>query len=263
MLSMTLALLLSQTPKLAAPSWTAVEVSPEKAQFFALHLSSALRDRGLSVISSQDIATLLGVERQKQLLGCAEDSSSCMVELAGALGAQLVLSGSIAKLETTYQVNLRVLQSSDGKVVAQQVVRAESQEQLLVALDDAAASLARQLASGTTPGSAPKASSLAWIPVVGAGVFAVLGGVFLGLASARSAELDAELLRIPTPARPDLDFLAQQGVTMERLAWGSFAVAGAAGVTAVLMFLLGAPPPATVSVTPMNGGAVVGVRGAL
>jgi len=57
MLSMTLALLLSQTPKLAAPSWTAVEVSPEKAQFFALHLSSALRDRGLSVITSQDIAT--------------------------------------------------------------------------------------------------------------------------------------------------------------------------------------------------------------
>jgi hypothetical protein len=29
-------LFLSQTPKLAAPSWTAVEVSPEKVQVFAL-----------------------------------------------------------------------------------------------------------------------------------------------------------------------------------------------------------------------------------
>lgn len=258
MLSMTLALLLSQTPKLAAPSWTAVEVSPEKAQFFALHLSSALRDRGLSVINSADIATLLGVERQKQLLGCGEDSSNCMVELASALGAQLVLSGSIAKLETTYRVNLRVLQSSDGKVVAQQAVRADSQEQLLAALDDAAASLAAQLQPG-----APRASagirSFAWIPAVGAGVFAVLGGVFLGLASATSAELDGKLK--PGVMRDSLGAIVQQGESRERLAWGSFAVAGAAGVTAVLMFLLGAPPPATVSVTPVNGGAVAGAGG--
>ncbi|MDP1917049.1 MAG: hypothetical protein Q8L14_12420 [Myxococcales bacterium] len=258
MLSLTLALLLSQTPKLAAPSWNAVEVSPEKAQFFALHLSSALRDRGLSVISSQDIATLLGVERQKQLLGCGEDSSNCMVELASALGAQLVLSGSIAKLETTYRVNLRVLQSSDGKVVAQQAVGAESQEQLLVALDDAAASLAAQLQPGA-PRASARVRSFAWIPAAGAGAFVVVGGVFLGLASASSAELDRKLE--PGVMRDSLGATVQQGESRERLAWAAFAVAGAAGVTAVLMFLLGAPPPATVSVAPVSGGAVAGVGG--
>lgn len=256
MLSMTLALLLSQAPKLAAPAWTAVEVSPEKAQFFALRLSSALGDRGLSVITSADIGTLLGVERQKQLLGCGEDSSNCMVELASALGAQLVLSGSIAKLETTWQVSLRVLQSSDGKVVAQQAVRAESQEELLVALDDAAASLARQLEPKPPPGSARR---VAWIPAVGAGVFVVLGSVFLGLASASSAELDRKL--VPGVMRVSLDAVVQEGQLRERLAWASFAVAGAAGVTAVLMFVLGAPPPATVSITPVTGGAVAGVGG--
>ena len=256
MLSMTLALLLSQTPKLAAPSWTAVDVSPEKAQFFALRLSSALGDRGLSVITSQDIATLLGVERQKQLLGCGEDSSSCMVELASALGAQLVLSGSIAKLETTYQVSLRVLQSADGKVVAKEAVRAETQEQLLVALDDAAASLARQLEPKAPAGSARR---VAWIPAVGAGVFVVLGSVLLGLAGATSAELDRKL--VPGVMMADLVGVVQEGQTRERLAWVSFAAAGAAGVTAVLMFLLGAPPPATVSIAPVTGGAVAGVGG--
>ncbi|MDP3237735.1 MAG: hypothetical protein Q8N26_33410 [Myxococcales bacterium] len=256
MLSMTLVLLLSQTPKLAAPSWTAVEVSPEKAQFFALHLSSALRDRGLSVITSADIATLLGVERQKQLLGCGEDSANCMVELGSALGAQLVVTGSIAKLETTYQVNLRVLQSADGKVVAQQAVRAETQEELLVALDDAATSLARQLEPKPPAGSA---RNVAWIPAVGAGVFAVLGGVFLGLAGASSAELDRKL--VPGVMMADVVGVVREGQSREGLAWGSFAVAGAAGVTAVLMFLLGTPPPATVSLVPVNGGAVAGLGG--
>lgn len=256
MLSLTLALLLSQTPKLAAPSWTAVEVSPEKAQFFALHLSSALRDRGLSVITAQDIATLLGVERQKQLLGCGEDTSNCMVELGSALGAQLVLTGSIAKLETTYQVNLRVLQSADGKVVAQQAVRAETQEKLLAALDEAAGSLARQLEPRAPAGSA---RNVAWIPAVGAGVFVVVGSVFLGLAGASSAELERKL--VFGVMRADLAPVVEEGQSRERLGWGSFAVAGAAGVTAVLMFLLGAPPPATVSIAPVNGGAVAGVGG--
>jgi hypothetical protein len=37
---------------------------------------------------------LLGLERQKQMLGCAEDSSNCLAELAGALGARFVLNGS-------------------------------------------------------------------------------------------------------------------------------------------------------------------------
>lgn len=258
MLSMTLVLLLSQTPKLAAPSWATVEVSPEKAQFFALHLSSALRNRGLSVITSADIATLLGVERQKQLLGCGEGSSNCMVELASALGAQLVLTGSIAKLETSYQVNLRVLQSSDGKVVAAEAVRAATQERLLFALDDAAVSLAKQLEPKPPPGSA---RNVAWIPAVGAGVFGVLGGVFFGLASASSAELDGRL--VPGVTMADLVPVVQRGQSMELLAWGSFAVAGAAGVTAVLMFLLGAPPPATVSITPVTGGAVAGIGGVL
>jgi hypothetical protein len=214
----------------------------------------------LSVISSQDIATLLGVERQKQLLGCGEDSSNCMVELASALGAHLVLTGSIAKLETSYRVNLRVLQSADGKVVAQEAVAAETQEKLLAALTDAAASLAAQLQPGAPRVSASVgARRFAWIPAVGAGVFAVLGGVFLGLAGASSAELDRKLVAGVMMA--DLVGVVREGQSRERLGWGSLGIAGAAGVTAVLMFLLGAPPPATVSIAPVHGGAVAGIGG--
>lgn len=43
------------------------------------------------VVSQADIRTLLGVERQKQLLGCGEDAASCMAELSGALDARYLL----------------------------------------------------------------------------------------------------------------------------------------------------------------------------
>lgn len=40
------------------------------------------RDKRLEVTTSADLAQLLGVERQKQLLGCGSDTENCMAELA-------------------------------------------------------------------------------------------------------------------------------------------------------------------------------------
>lgn len=237
MLSLMVALTLAQAPKLAAPAWDGVEVSAEKAQFFSLHLASALRDRGVSVITSQDIAAVLGVERQKQLLGCNDAASSCMLELSNALGAQLILTGVVAKLESSYQVNLRVLSGTDGKVVAQELVRGESQEKLLLALDDAARSIARQLEPRAPPGSA---RALAWIPAVAAGAFAVAGGVFYGLALERSSTLDRML--VPGATREALAPVVSAGQTFELLGWAGFGLAVGSGVTALVMFLVGAPP---------------------
>ncbi|MER2566326.1 MAG: hypothetical protein ABTQ32_36725 [Myxococcaceae bacterium] len=250
MTSLMLALVLAQAPKLAAPAWDSVEVTHEKAQFFALHLASALRDRGVSVITQQDIAALLGVERQKQLLGC--DSSSCMLELSNALGAERVLTGVIAKLESSYQVNLRVLSGVDGKVLAQELVRGESQEKLLVALDDAAASIARQLEPKAPAGSA---RALAWLPAVGAAAFAVVGGVFYGLALERSATLDRML--VPGVTREALAPLVSAGQTYELLGWTGFGLAVGTGVTALVMYLVGAPRT-QVSLFPTSSGFAVG-----
>ena len=251
MTSLMLALVLAQAPKLAAPAWGAVEVTPEKAQFFALHLASALRDRGVSVITSQDIAAVLGVERQKELLGCSDAASSCMLELSNALGAQLILTGVVAKLESSYQVNLRVLSGADGKVVAQELVRADSQEKLLLALDDAAVSLAKQLEPKAPPGSV---RGLAWIPAVGAAVLAVAGGVLYGFALERSATLTGML--VPGVTREALAPVVSAGQTYELLGLTGFGLAAGAGVTALVMFLVGAPP-APVSFFPTSSGFAV------
>ncbi len=54
-------------------------------------LAARLTARGIKVITSRDLSTVLGVERQKELLGCAE--SSCAVEMLAAAGAEVVLVG--------------------------------------------------------------------------------------------------------------------------------------------------------------------------
>ena len=62
-----------------------------------LLLGDLQKDAGLEVISKSDLATLVGVEAQKQALGC-DEGSSCMTELAGAVGAPIVARASVGRL---------------------------------------------------------------------------------------------------------------------------------------------------------------------
>jgi hypothetical protein len=82
------------------PSLAALEVSVtvpnEKldGSAFSEMLVSSVDQTGLfKVISSAEIATLLGAERQRQLMGCSDDS--CLTELTEALGARLLLQGQV------------------------------------------------------------------------------------------------------------------------------------------------------------------------
>jgi hypothetical protein len=61
------------------------------------------------VQSSSDLQQLLGVERQRQLMGCSE--GTCMTELAGAVNARFVLTGSLVKLGDAWQLTLTMLDS--------------------------------------------------------------------------------------------------------------------------------------------------------
>jgi hypothetical protein len=76
--------LLSATPKVASPEWSAVNLKHELVLFYADSLAQALRQEGVEVITSQDIGTLLGMERQRQLLAC-DDGRSCITELGDEL----------------------------------------------------------------------------------------------------------------------------------------------------------------------------------
>lgn len=110
-----------------APSTTAPP-PPSKARLFVMRLAPAggldaatanamteavtaeIGARNVfDVLSARDVETIMGAERQRQLSGCSDDAASCLAELGDALGARLVVSGSLARLGTAYQLSLQTL----------------------------------------------------------------------------------------------------------------------------------------------------------
>ena len=89
----------------------------------------------LKVISARDVVTMLGLERQKQLIGaCTNDSSGCVSDLAGALGADLVFATSIGKAGDAYVVSARLFEGRESRVVGRGTLQAENANALLAAV---------------------------------------------------------------------------------------------------------------------------------
>lgn len=61
------------------------------------------------VIAQNDLAVLLGLDRQKQLLGCADEGSSCLGEVMGALDVDRLLVGDVSRIGDKLIVNLTLL----------------------------------------------------------------------------------------------------------------------------------------------------------
>lgn len=78
-------------------------------------IASEVSALGHSVISTTDIQAMLSFERQKALLGCNDDTS-CLAEIGGALGVDLLVSGTLAKLGDTYNLTLTVLDIRTAEV---------------------------------------------------------------------------------------------------------------------------------------------------
>lgn len=59
---------------------------------------------GVSTIAPDDIRALLEKESEKQLLGCDDDS--CLAEIGGVLGADVLVKGRVAKIEEGFAITL-------------------------------------------------------------------------------------------------------------------------------------------------------------
>lgn len=109
-------------------------------------------DERLEVLSGADVKQLIALESQKQAMGCADDSS-CLADVAGALGAELVVFGAAGKLGTLYNLNLNLYDSRQGRSVGRVAVQAGSLEQLPGQLRPALANLVKK-ALASRPGGA-------------------------------------------------------------------------------------------------------------
>jgi hypothetical protein len=147
--------------KLATVGFSQVGLSEAQGSFYAEHLATKLaEDPNVRVVTPKDMAAVLGVEKQRQLLGCSDQSSSCMAELAGALGADGLVMGQLAKVGKSFQVNVKII-AGDGSrtlyVHSSKLLGSEEDviEELNQVAPQAIARIRAELFGGATPGSAP------------------------------------------------------------------------------------------------------------
>ncbi|MFL5321300.1 MAG: hypothetical protein ACJ790_16695 [Myxococcaceae bacterium] len=146
---------------------------PSAASVLTESIATEVNNRGFfSPITPKDIQTLIGLERQKSLVGCSESSGSCLAELAGAMGARYVLSGSLGKLGEAYQLNLQMLDSEKAQTVGRSTRIAKDLEALRAQIPYAVAE-----ATGTP--LPPPPSRVLPYSLIGVGALGVVVGAVL------------------------------------------------------------------------------------
>lgn len=137
----------------------------------------------LEAIGQSDIAAMLGLERQKQLLGCAEDAASCLAELAGALDADFLVTGVLANLGAQQRLDLKLLDARKNRVSGREFATAASDAELVTVARQMTARLVTRIPGVTPiPALAPRGVSIPW-PAIALGVGAAVatgGGVYAG-----------------------------------------------------------------------------------
>lgn len=273
--SSLLVLVVAAAPiQLASVGFTSVKVSrPLVASFeetFALRLSQGGTVR---VTTPRDVVTVLGLERQRQLMGCADDSSSCLAELAGALGSEGIVMGEVAQVGRVLQLTIKVL-SPGGKPLYSTLRRVKGEEAMLAELDavalEAVAALttvlrpvkvvepppvkpAEVVVTAPPPPPAAPAPVAPWVVLGVGGAFAVAGGVLQGLAVADFNRLADHSAQVDSPSA-----LRDAG-KLKQLIGLSLLGAGGAAVIAGALWLALVPSPVapTVWFSPDAAGLMV------
>lgn len=208
--------------------------------------SQLAADPRLRITTARDMAQVLGLERQRQLLGCSE--SGCLAEIGAALGVDLLLSMSLAKTEKSVSISIRVLRTSDGVAVAQETHRAKDMDGVQDWLDGVAPSLAARIADplGTSPvevrAAAPSSNAVPWVVGASGLALALGGGIMMGVSVA-----NGESIRT-APTTLQVDQLVDVAQTSRWVGVGLFVGAGLAVATAVVFWLV-QPKRAKVALT--------------
>jgi hypothetical protein len=251
--------------KVALPNWSVSRVDPVAAQALELRFAARLGAQGLEVSAQRDIVAALTQERQRQLLGCSDENSSCLVELAGALGVDAIVSGVLARQGSGYLVTLRVIRASDAALLDARSASARSLAAVQDWVDASAPAIAaaarkafgRELVAAPRPSLASPSRALPWALVGVGGAAAIAGGTCFGLSKS-----DAARLASASPAQPltatEAGAVARRGSTLEAAGLGLLIGGGAALAAGALWLALAGsgapPPPVALWVTPQGAG---------
>lgn len=263
-----LLLLGAETPKLgvAVVGLNAVqEVDRTRAELLSeAMVTEAARSGTFAISSTSEIRAALGAERQRQLLGCNE-TTTCLTELGGALGARYLLTGTLGTLGSTVRVDVRLVDSNDPSksVRAARELSGEAAD-LSYAVRTAVREVLQSIApEGVTLPAVPSAQDssgvrvAAWV-VGGVGVALLAAGAVTGGLTLSSYEAT----RTASNAGDVAAYDAMASQTRGRAAATDILLGtgiAAAGTAVVLFFVSRAP--VQVAVAPTRGGLGLAVGG--
>ncbi len=159
-------------------------VEPRVVRVVTDNLVAELRKLdGVSVLGLDEVRAMLEHESNRQLVGCPADQGSCLAELVDALGADILVTGSIADVDGARALSLVRIAPGDAKVSARvdERLTAAGGEELLAAVGPAVEKLFPdvKLRPGQTRGVAPEIARRlnppplpAWATLSAAGVVA-------------------------------------------------------------------------------------------
>jgi hypothetical protein len=237
---------------LALPGLNGVNLAAGESELRTELIAQKLGAHGVKVITNRDLGAVLGIDRQKQLIGCAE--AGCSVELIAALGADGVMLGDLGRIGGEYTLTLKVLSTKDGQVLAMHAGRAATESGLDALMDSSVRAILDRLAEvlqrpelkvGAEP-ARPSASPLrVWALAPAAlGVAAVVTGVVLQVLA---GGLYSDLVSGSGSSLSQAVSLRDRGRGFETGGNASLVGGGVALVAAVLMYVIGAsgsPPQA-------------------
>ncbi|MBS2029269.1 MAG: hypothetical protein JST54_15310 [Deltaproteobacteria bacterium] len=233
-------------PKVAVLAFHDVDGKDAHAAELLTQVASAevVKFNKFDVVTPQVIADLLGVERQRQLLGCSE--SSCLAEIGNALGADYLLSGQLGRLGDQYRIDLTLVDARRSQVLAQQggfekdlgalgPVVSRDVHALFVGAQLVEAAPTEAVAASTAAPEEPGTSRTPAYVVLGiAGALTAAAAVSTGLAIKKYGDL--------TPSSSDADRSSQ--LNLARAADGLWAGALIAGGIGGYLYFSAAPASA-------------------
>jgi hypothetical protein len=224
-------------------------VPPEVARTVGRLIAARLEKRPrLDVTAAGELRALVDFEAQRIDLGCEQES--CLAEIAGALGADVVFFGNIGALGGLVVLSLGSFDTRRGAALARETVEVERLEDLPRRVAPAVDRLAARALGGPPPAPAPTATDSPWFWVGAAGVaVGTIAGVLGGGAVA---------LALPEVERPGATFadveaakdVGRAGV-IGVLASAAVAAAGVAGIVAA--FVAAGDPAAAAEAAPARG----------
>ena len=258
MTSFALLMLLSaRQVSLASPGWSSPNLDEKRVTFFADHLAAQLSLAGLRVITQTEVAQALALERQKALIGCSTET--CLSEISDALGADGLITGTVAKVGKRLALTLKIVASNNGRALALYDNTVGSEAELVDLLTAQAPRLAEEVRIAVLgkPPPGPGARRFWWLPTAVGGAALVAGATLTGLSWSRYAALNA---KETSTVGPDPIAYAETGKTFQTAGLITASIGVAVLLSGLLIFVLAPEEAPALSLSVGPGGGSVFVR---